>query len=102
MNELTLIQKRDTGVEILRAGSLATLLKEFTYPESTPLPLGLLLCFDIHIPQDRFLVLIKRTRERVAPWIDHAGSLPTTFVLAIKHIKEGDGEGAEKERDKDR
>ena len=81
--------------------SRTTHSKWFTHLEWAPFPLGLPLRLDVHIPQNRFLALIKRTRKRVTPGIDQARSLPTAVELAVKDIEEGRGEAKEEERNKD-
>jgi len=66
--------------------------KSLPHLESSPFPLGLLRS-DTHVPQDRPLVLIRRTCERVTPGINQARPLPTAVELTIEDIKEGDGKG---------
>ena len=73
----------------------------FAHLKPSPFPIELLPS-DIHVPQNRFLVLIKHMRERVMPGVDYARSLPSTIELAIKDVKHGDGKEREEESDKDR
>ena len=70
-----------------------------THLESFPFPLTLLHS-DIHVPQNRLFILIRRTRKRVTPGINQARPFPTAIELAIENIKEDDGKGTQEKSDK--